>query len=440
MRIKIMLAAVLLAFCGFSGEVCDVCVVGGGAAGIGAALTSAKCGARTVLVERDVRLGGTTVLSEVAFPGLFHGWGGRQIVAGPCWDLVTNAVELGNGTVPDASDFPKAGWWRYSVRLNPHVYGMLAEERIRQTGTTVLFATFPTKLTREDGRWKIVLTSDSGESILLARTVVDATGNAAIAAKAGGKRLREPDASRQPGSIIFSLNTRGMDFDVAGLECARAAAVKSGELLSTDGPPGGLADWVKSGGGDVWSYVPSADNSTSDCRADANWRGRQLMLRILRFLRRQPGLERTTISSCAAETGVRETYRIVGETCVTREDFLSGRIWPDSLCYAFWYVDAHSSDRAKYAVSYPAEGVFPTIPLSAMIPRDVPGMLVAGRAVSSDHAANSALRVQAACMAMGQAAGAAAAIAAVRDCDVRAVPLQEIRDALRSLGAVVPRK
>lgn len=438
MRIFILTAFLALTSGVLAREVCDVCVIGGGAAGIGAALSAGKCGVRTVLVERDVRLGGTAVLSEVTLPGLFHGWGGRQVVAGPCWELVTNAVAVGNGFVPDSSDFPKSGWWRYSVRLNPHVYGMLAEERIRQAGVKIAFGTFPRGLAREEGLWKVTLVSDAGDRVLLARTVVDATGNAAVAAMAGGKRLREPDVSRQPGSIIFSLNTQGMDFDAAALDCAWAAAVKSGELQPTDGPTKGVSDWVREGGGGVWSYVPAADNSTAERRADANWRGRQLMLRVLRFLRRQPGLERATIASSASETGVRETYRIVGETMITREDVLSGRVWPDSVCYAFWYVDAHSADRTKYTVDYPAEGVFPTIPFSAMLPRGVPGLLVAGRAVSSDHAANSAVRVQAACMAMGQAAGVAGALAAESACDVRDVPTEAVRRKLSDLGAVVP--
>jgi hypothetical protein len=107
------------------------------------------------------------------------------------------------------------------------------------------------------------------------------------------------------------------------------------------------------------------------------------------------------------EPGFRESYRIEGETVITVQDYTSGRLFDDAICYAFYPVDLHTKNGVKPVPLKP--GTFPTIPLSALIPKDSRNIIVAGRCVSSDRLANSGLRVQAPCMAMGQAAACAAA-------------------------------
>jgi len=158
----------------------------------------------------------------------------------------------------------------------------------------------------------------------------------------------------------------------------------------------------------------------------------------LLLLRRQPGLENVRLSMASRETGVRETYRVVGERTITGEDYLSGRLFEDALAYSYWMIDPHDSRAKSAKLVYLEEGRVATVPLSAMIPKRIENLLVAGRAVSSDHLANSALRVQGSCMAMGQAAGVAAAIAARRSCDARQLDLAEVRCGLRAIGAIVP--
>ena len=112
-------------------------------------------------------------------------------------------------------------------------------------------------------------------------------------------------------------------------------------------------------------------------------------------------------------------------------------MFPDALCYAFYPVDLHDK-RTGIRPAHLAEGVVATVPLRALVPKGAKNLLVAGRCVSSDRGANSGLRVEAACMAMGQAAGAAAACAARRGCTPLEVPLAEIKAALRAQGAIVP--
>ncbi len=136
------------------------------------------------------------------------------------------------------------------------------------------------------------------------------------------------------------------------------------------------------------------------------------------------------------ETGFRESYRIEGETEITVDDYTSGRVFEDAVCYAFYPVDLHTRSGVKPKSL--AKGTVPTIPLTALVPKGSRNIIVAGRCVSSDRLANSGLRVQASCMAMGQAAGAAAALAAQSNTTPLEVPLKDIRKTLRKHGAIIP--
>jgi len=138
----------------------------------------------------------------------------------------------------------------------------------------------------------------------------------------------------------------------------------------------------------------------------------------------------------APQTGVRETYRIVGETTVTVEDYVSGRVGDDAVCHAFYPIDVHTEEGVE--PKQLTQDVVPSVPLRALIPKGSRSLLAAGRCVSSDRLANSALRVQAPCMAMGQAAGAAAALATRDGVSPGQVAYAELVSLLRVHGAIVP--
>ena len=136
------------------------------------------------------------------------------------------------------------------------------------------------------------------------------------------------------------------------------------------------------------------------------------------------------------EVGFRESYRIEGETIITVNDYTSGRVFDDAVCYAFYPVDLHTRSGVKPEPL--ARGTVPTIPLRALVPKGSRNIIVAGRCVSSDRLANSGLRVQASCMAMGQAAGATAALAVQTNTIPLEVPLKDIREMLRKHEAIIP--
>jgi len=411
----------------------DVLVVGGGTAGTIAALQAARLGARTMLVEAGSQLGGTTTTAGVDFPGLFHAWG-KQVIAGLGWELVTAAAALNDDDLPDFSVPTGRQHWRHQVRINGALYAALAEEALVQAGVRLRYYESPAAVTAAPDGWRVRLVGKGTEVTVRARQLLDATGNAAVVGLAGLPRQREKTA--QPGTLIYRLG--GWDaaaVDVPLLQKRAEAAIASGELKMTDfrGNIGGLLR----NGGENAMHVPGADSSTSKAHTSTNIAGRASLLRVIRFLKREPVFALLKVERLQPETGVRETYRIEGETTVTHEDYVRGRVFPDAIAHSFYPIDLHVD--GSIVPKHLDEGVVPTIPLGALIPRKSRNLMVAGRCLSSDRLANSALRVQASCMAMGQAAGVTLALAARAGATPGAVPLAEIRRELVRHGAIVPR-
>ena len=176
-------------------------------------------------------------------------------------------------------------------------------------------------------------------------------------------------------------------------------------------------------------YVHGADSTNSRTVTEANLAGRRTILEKVRK-------ENKRLMHLQPETAFRETYRILGETVINVDDYISGRLFQDAICYAFYPVDLHTKEGVKPKPL--AKGTLPTIPLSALIPKGSTNVIVAGRCVPSDRFANSGLGFQAACMAMGQAAGAAAALAAQRNTTPLKVPVNLIKEILMNNNAIVP--
>ena len=160
------------------------------------------------------------------------------------------------------------------------------------------------------------------------------------------------------------------------------------------------------------------------------------MLRLLKFFKTIPGGENATIDRMMNETASRETYRIKGETMITVRDYTSGRVFDDALSYSFYPIDLH--DENGVTPQHLTHGKVPTIPRGALIPKGSKNIMVAGRCVSSDRLANSAARVQASSMGMGQAAAVNAVLAARQKVSPGDVPLAEVHEELKKHGAIVP--
>jgi len=412
----------------------DVLVVGGGPAGLCAAIQAARAGAKTLLVEKSGVLGGAIVLNGVNFPGLFHAWG-KQIIAGIGWDLVTAAVDLCGQALPDFSDYTRRHW-HLQVRVDRAVFAALADAAVLDAGAALLFHAMAASAVFEDGRWRVGLATKEGMRSVPARVVIDCTGDANVAGIAGFARRRSP--ALQPGSIMARLG--GYDeqaLDYEALQRAYTAAVERGELRSGDAVNNNVAQLLRSRG-DNTMHVVGIDGASSEGKSRAEVLARQQLLRLFRFCRKQPGLEQFQYDWFAMECGIRETFTIEGLETVTVRDYTSGRVWDDAVCYSFYPIDVHRPSGDGIDIRPLEEGMVPTIPRGALIPRDSRNFLAAGRCASGDQEANSAYRVQASCMAMGQAAGGIAALAVQRNELPAEVPMEAVRALLRNHGAIIP--
>ncbi len=369
----------------------DVLVIGGGTAGTIAAIQAGRADASVLLVERNSQLGGTMTTGGVAFPGLFDAWG-KQVIAGIGWELVKQCVELDQGQLPDFSKVPQRHW-QNQVFINPFLYAILAEENCQKAGVRIAYYEFPQAVEKSNDGWLVNCLGFGTRRQVRCRQIIDCTGGAEVVGMLGLPRLREDE--RQPGSYLFML---GKPHEPGRTQIHRL-------------------------------YVHGADSTNSRSVTQANLTGRKSILAELRAKGQR-------LMHLQPEAGFRESYRIQGETLITVNDYTSARVFDDAVCHAFYPVDLHTQKGVKPQPLKP--GKVPTIPLRALIPIGSRNLMVAGRSVSSDRLANSGLRVQASCMAMGQAAGAAASLAAKSSTTPLDVPLQQIHNLLRTHGAIIP--
>ena len=373
-------------------ETYDVVVFGGGTAGIIAALQAGRAGASVLIVERGAQLGGTITTGGVSFPGLFDAWG-QQVIAGIGWDLVKECVEIDGGNFPDFSRVPQRHWHN-QIYLNPYLYAILAEEKCAEAGVKIAYHEFPLSAAASpDGGWAVTCVGFGTMRRIHCKQIIDCTGGAEVVGMLGFERMREEET--QPGSMYYSLNS---PMDAGRDNVSRL-------------------------------YVHGADSSNSRSVAHANITGRKAVLDLVRR-------HKARLMHLQQETGFRESYRIVGETIITVNDYRNGRKFDDAICNAFYPVDLHTR-RGVRPEPLP-RGTVSTVPFRALIPKNSRDLMVAGRSVSSDRLANSGLRVQAPCMAMGQAAGAAATLAVQKGTTPLEVPLNEIHALLREHNAIIP--
>ena len=409
----------------------DVLIFGAGTAGVFAAISAAKLGAKVLLVEKDGMAGGTISVCDVAYPGLFHAWG-RRIIDGPCYESLLRAQRLGRADIPEVV-FKPARHWMMQIHLNVFTYVHVLEEMLDECGVQVLYHTMLCDIKETKDGVCAVLVEKSRNLAVTARAVIDATGDANVAARLGCPLLKSDIL--QPATLINHLTGYSLE-NVAEKEVKAVfdRAFETGELTLRDLQ--GKAPMELLRDKRIHMHCHTAEPETSAGKTVLEKDARKAVFRVLEVFRRIRGLEKISVSAFSTECGVRESVRIDAETVVTAKDYLAGRVYDDAVCYAFYPIDLHTDHAIKQI--HLEENVVPTIPYRALIPKGSRRILAAGRCVGSDTDANSALRVQAPCMAMGQAAGAAAALMADRGTDSLSVDYASLREALVSLGAIVP--
>ena len=414
----------------------DVVVFGGGPAGIVAAAQAARAGASTLLIEKNGLLGGTTTSAGVNFPGLFHAWG-KPIIAGIGWELVNRCVETTSGTLPDFSTTPDRHWM-HQVRVDRAVYAALADELVVTSGADVLFHAMPATLEENADGVDAQLCTKTGLRPIHAKIAIDCTGDANALSLAGCNLVRHEKL--QPGTLMLRLSAYDLAaIDKSALKTACETALKNKELLPQDLGAGTNTPWrVLATRGDNALDIIGVDGRTSEGRSAAELAARAAFLRLYRFLRCQPGLENLRVDFMANECGIRETVTIEGQDTVTVDDYTSGRLWPEATCYSFYPIDWHRADGAGINQQPLKPGTVATIPRGALLPTGHHRLIAAGRIIASDQLANSALRVQATCMAVGQVAGVLSALSVRTNTTPAELLLNTIKKLLREHNAIVP--
>ena len=319
----------------------NVLVVGGGSAGHVAAIQAGRMGAKTVLLERNSQLGGTTTTGGVSFPGLFHAWG-KQIISGIGWELVAKSVEIDGRELQDFTVVRKSHV-PYHVRLNGQLYSLLAEEACLDAGVSLAYYQFPQKVVQTEDGWLVDVVGQGVQYQLRCRQIIDCTGGADVVGMLGYERLRED--TRQPGTHVVVFT--GFDEEIVKENAALIQkmydqAVKEGRLQKGDTWSGKAMQPIRSRGGNS-NHIFGADSSNAATQTQTNLAGRKCVLRLLKFFKTIPGGENATIDRMMNETASRETYRIKGETMITVHD-TSGRVFADALSYSFYPIDLHDEN------------------------------------------------------------------------------------------------
>ena len=442
----------------------DVLVVGGGPAGIGAALGAARSGARVVLAERYGFLGGNATVALVMPLMSFHTRGaprpeqpvkslmpadhgpGAPVVAGALKHLLDRLVAAGGAIAPSEQT-------GFVVPFDPEVFKLVALDVLDEAGVQLLLHAFAAEVVGRRRFSGVVFETKSGPLVIQAKAVVDCTGDGDIAALAGApfEIGREPDGAVQPMTLMFRMvqfQRKGFEAYVAehpdqwrgvhGLWdlVRKASAAGDLELPREDvlffGTPHDEEVSVNSTriirvlGTDVW------DLSYAECV------GRRQMRQIASFLRRYvPGFEESYVAQSGVNVGVRETRRITGDYVLTADDVLGVRKFPDGIARGSYPIDIHSPTGSGTKLHHLPFGESYDIPLRCLIPQRVDGLLVAGRCISGTHEAHSSYRIMPIAMATGQAAGVCAALAARAGKNPRDVAAAAVQDELRAQGAAL---
>lgn len=428
----------------------DVVVVGGGTAGFCAAIAAARNGAKTCVIERFGAFGGTMTLGGVNAPALFHAHG-RQIIAGIGWELMTRLAEKGHASLPKPPFTDRHPL--LAVEINPFHCAQEMDEMALEAGVDIRFHQQAAHAETENGMVTAiaVLTAEGMEKIS-AKTFIDCSGDGSLCAMAGAQF--ELSEELQPATLNFYLSGQTEDADdVSAVRQKYEEALKSGELAPEDVWGGGIGSFVHGRGrrdsrgfryqqnpGCNANHVYPFNGASALSRTKGEIEGRRSIARLVKWINKNiKGCESAYVKTVAPTVSARESRRIIGNAYITGDDYINGVSDENSVCYSFYPIDVHRGDtKSALDNEFHREGLVPGIPYGALCAKGFQNLLMAGRIASGDRRAQSAYRVQASCMAMGEAVGTAAAMAAKENTPAAEIDVQALRAILKKNGAIVP--
>lgn len=408
----------------------DVVVAGGGPAGLCAAIAAARNGAKTLLIERYGHLGGMATGGHVIYIDLMSGVE-KQVVYGLAEEILERAIQLG-GCMYIGERAPAEE--RKNPYIDAEVHKYVAQELVEASGAKMLLHTWAVNsIVGEDGVQGVIIESKSGRQAILAKVVIDATGDGDIAALAGAPFEME----KRPITIINRVG--GVDVErVRRFERESPEAykrfvqelVKKGIAAGPYLPRIGYG-WEQTVREGVvfchWASFLDRDATSAEDLTYCEVEGRKKIMEALDLYRRSvPGWEKAYLLDTAPQIGTRESRRIIGDYVLTMKDIEDKRHFDDNVATCPMPKTDHVYE----------------IPYRTLVPRKVENLLIAGRCVSCDHEAQQYTRTIAPCMAMGQAVGTAAALALERGIKPRDVfgAVSELQRLLVQQGANLGQK
>lgn len=435
----------------------DVVVVGGGPAGIAAAIASARQGARTMLIERHGSVGGNLTAGLVGPCMTSYSLDGtQQLIRGVFEELILAMAERGLARHP--SEIPAgsayAGYITYGhdkvTPFDPEGVKLVATEMLLEAGVDLLLHTTFLQPIMDDNRVTgVVIVSKSGVETISATVTVDCSADGDVAATAGVKTEfgRDADGLTQPMTLFFRVGNidddqvetyvRSHPDDVRPFASLVDQARRAGEFTI---PRRGIGMYRTLQPG-VWrintTRVLRRNGTDVADLTQAEIDGRRQVDELMRFFRRRlPGFDDCVLLDTAATIGVRETRRIVGEYTLTLDDLATGRDFDDVIALCGYPVDIHSPTGSGGGVNEELRTAnIYKIPYRSLIPVGREQLIVAGRCVSATHEALGAIRVMPPAFAMGQAAGTAAATAALSGAQLRNIDVTRLQRDLVAHGA-----
>lgn len=443
----------------------DVLVCGAGPSGLCAAVAAARLGAKTYLLEKGGYPGGSITNSLVMPLMTFHATPEKRIVGGIAEELIRLVQERGGSPGHIADPLGTAAT---ITPIDVEIFKRCALEMIAGAGIHCLLHTLAT------GTWKegntvqgVLLENKSGRSALAGKVIIDATGDADIAFRAGAAFVygRSTDHLTQPMTLMFrmagvdgqkvrSYISQNPDDFVLTEEAGRNIlslpylAVSGFFRLVKQAQEDGRLETFR----DRVLYFESPhpgevavnmtrvlEHSGTDARqfTRAHWEGHRQVVQCVSFLRDYiPGFSAAYLLETAAQIGVRETRHLVGRYTLTGEDVIGGAEFPDSIARGAFPIDIHSPDGAGLEIQQMQKGISYGIPYRCLLPLHLEGLLVTGRPISATHEANASARVTPTCMALGESAGTAAALAVRNGVPPSRLEMGPLRQQLEAQGAI----
>jgi hypothetical protein len=421
----------------------DLLVCGGGCAGITAAVSAARRGLRVLLLERWPCVGG------MATAALVTGWhrsDREKVVINGLVEEAAERLRQEPGWIRQVEDFPRAHETHW---FDPEGMKLVYQRLLDEAGVRTFCYTVAGEPLVGDGRLRGVLVDTKrGRRAVLARFVVDATGDGDVAAKAGCPfEFGRPGDGRVQGMTMM--------YRLCGLDDAKLAAVPPAQMRaahelmcrwSDEGklPPFNRVSWLKHYRNRVIPNMCPVSGQPLDeeelSRLTA--RGREQAYAYVRFWREHaPGFEQVRLEQTGFSLGIRESRRIRGRKTLTAEMVLGAVKQPDAMGHGVWMIDIHDPLGSGYttwndrgATNMLAAGTSYHIPLGMCLNETIPNLAAAGRCASSTHEGHSSVRVQTHCMVMGQGVGTAVALACEAGCELHEVAVSRLQAALRADG------